>query len=123
MNLHDVVSGAIAGIEPDTQIRIRQNNGYQTAPDGSRTPLYKTIDTTGQIQNTSARELQQLAGLGVEGDIAMVWLDGSFDGVVRADKKGGDLFTFRGKAWLAVQVMEQWDGWCRVAVCLQSEGC
>lgn len=120
MNLHGIASPVIGAVNPYKPLRITQSTGYTTNAAGHRTPTTKIIDTTGQVQNTSARELQQLMGMGIEGDISMVWVVGNYGGVIRADRKGGDLFEIGGKCYLAVQVMESWPDWCRVAVCLQT---
>lgn len=119
MNLHGTVSGAIAAVNPFIPATIIRNTGYTTAPDGKRTPTTETITTELQFQNLNAQQLRQYEYLNLQTDAGAVFLNGSFDGVVRTDRKGGDIFEFNGKRWLAVQVMEQWPDWCKILVCLQ----
>jgi len=119
MNLHSIASGAIGSVNPFISMTITRNTGYTTAADGKRTPTTTTLTASGQWQNLNAKELEHLNALNIQGDLGAIYINGSYDGVVRADGIGGDVFTFNGKNWLVVQVMEQWPDWCKVVVCLQ----
>lgn len=121
MNLHGIVKGAIGVINPFIPVTIRQSiGGYTTAPDGSRTPNTNDIDAEIQKQSLNGAEVQQLSGLNLQGEMCAAYLEGNWQGVVRADQKGGDLFLFNNQTWLAVQVLESWPNWTRVALCRQS---
>lgn len=120
MNLHQIASGAIGSVNPFIPMTITRYQGYTTAADGSRTPnVESTTTTTGQWQNLNAKELQQLDNLNLEGDLGGIYLNGTWTGVVRSTGRGGDVFSFNGQSWLAVQVLENWPDWCKIAVCLQ----
>ena len=78
---------------------------------------------SGQVQPITTRDLQQLQGINLGGVHWKVYLEGEVDAIVRPEKKGGDLLTIstgrhQGK-WLCVQVLEQWQNWCLVAIVLQ----
>lgn len=121
MNLHGIVSGVIGAINPPIEVTIRQSiGGYTTAPDGSRTPNANDIAAEVQLQALTGKEIQQLEGLNLQGEMRAAYLAGDWEGVVRADQKGGDLFLFNNQTWLAVQILETWPDWSKVALCRQS---
>lgn len=120
MNLHSIVSGAISSVNEMIPMFFTINQGYTTASDGTRTPRTRIVNTEGQFQNITAKELQHLQGMNLQGDLGVVYVNGNFDGVVRSEKRGGDTVSFNNKCWLVVQVLEQWPDWCKLAICLQS---
>lgn len=121
MNLHGIVSGAIAAVNPLIELSIQVSAGYTTNADGSRTPVYETAATVpGQVQALQYRDLQQLDGLNIEGTRRAIYINGHVNGLVRAENKGGDLITTPdGSVWLVALVLEDWPDWCKVAVTLQ----
>lgn len=119
MNLHKIASSAISAVNPFVSVVFTINTGYTTDTDGTRIPTTTTTTTTGQFQNITAKELQHLQGMNLQGDLGVLFVNGSFDGVVRKDGKGGDTVTFSSNTWLVVQVLEQWPDWCKLAICLQ----
>ena len=128
MNLHGIVRGAITSVNPDVPATLRRSTGtYTTAPDGKRTPGY--VDTAGvmvQVQGLSAKDIQHMDALNIQGVLRSVHLNGDWQGVVRPLGQGGDLFRFSNPAgvmqwWLVVNVMETWPVWCRVIVALQTD--
>ena len=122
MNLHSIASGAIGSVNPFVPVTITRNQGYETAADGSRTPKLKIITgLDGQFQNITAKELQHINGKNLEGDLGIIYLNANYDGVVRPERRGGDVVSINGKCWLVVQVLENWPDWCKLAVCLQNE--
>lgn len=121
MNLHSIASNAIGSVNPFIDVVITRNQGYTTDTDGTRSPITTTINGNGQFQNLSAQELQQINGLNLEADLGAFYLNGNFDGVVRGQDKGGDIFTFNGQNWLVVQVLENWPDWSKMAICYQGE--
>jgi len=77
----------------------------------------------GQVQPITWRDLQLLDGINLQGTRAKIFVYGQVEGLVRVDKRGGDLITFPdGKVWLVAQVLEGWHtaGWCSVAATLQN---
>ncbi|WP_429322567.1 hypothetical protein [Paraburkholderia sp. GAS448] len=65
----------------------------------------------------------QLDGLNLQGERRALYLDGNWQGVLRAEVKGGDLVTLPDSSlWLIAHVLENWrmtSGWCKVAVTRQ----
>lgn len=121
MNLHNIVSGAIGAINPLQAANVQYSNGYTTAADGSQVPSYIEVDNVQvQVQALTAKELQHLASLNIQGVMKALYLNGNSQGVVRPLGQGGDLFTLVSGTWLVTTVLETWDtGWCKVAVTLQ----
>lgn len=120
MNLHGLVSGAIGIVNPHVPALIRRSEGYSTAPDGTQTPAYSAPRTVrAQVQSLTYKDLQQIAGLNIQGEARAVYLYGNLDGVLRPDQKGGDILTIRGERWLTVHVLETWPDWCKLAVVRQ----
>ena len=117
MNLHQIASGAISSVNPFIPMVFSINTGFTQSADYKRVPTFTTVTKSGQFQNLSAKELEQLNGLNLEGDLGAIYVNGEFDGVVRGLGKGGDKVTFNGKTWLVVQVLEQWPDWCKIAIC------
>jgi len=121
MNLHNIASGAIGAINPFQAANVQYSNGYTMAADGSQVPSYIEVDNVQvQVQALTAKELQHLAALNIQGVMKALYLNGNAQGVVRPLGQGGDLFTLVSGTWLVTTVLETWDtGWCKVAVTLQ----
>ena len=121
MNLHQIVSGAIGAINPFHTATVQYSSGYTTSADGSQVPQYTTVSGVQvQVQALSAKELQHLDSLNIQGVLRAIYLNGDVQGVDRPLGKGGDLFTLPTGNWLTTTVLETWDGgWCKVAVTLQ----
>lgn len=121
MNLHALVRSSIQAVNPDTYGTLRQSRGYSTADDGSQVPYYMDpIDVYLQVQPISTGDLEKLDGMNIQGELWAVYLNGrNWDGIVRADRRGGDMLTFFGHQHLVVNVLEQWPDWCKLAVVRQ----
>ena len=122
MNLHAMVSAAIARVNPFIPAILRQNTGYTTAADGTQVPQYREWEVSIQAQELSTSDLQKLDGLNVQGIRTGVYLNGNWNGVIRASREGGDILLFNGQTWLVVVVVEQWPDWCRLGVVQQNQG-
>ena len=127
MNLHAIVSPAIATVNPFQQFTIKTSTGYTTNPDGSRVPTYATSVASGQMQALTYKDLQHLDGLNLNGVQRAIYFTGEVDAIIRAAGKGGDVITdTNGNVYLVTQVLEQWDegssgpSWVKVAVTLQN---
>lgn len=122
MNLHQIVSGAIGIVNPFIEVTILRSAGYITDPDGTRVPAYETLTGPAQVQDLSSDDLKMLvdAGFNIQGGRKNIYINGSWAGVVRADKQGGDIFQFNNADWLVTMIAEQWPDWCKVIVTLQS---
>jgi hypothetical protein len=127
MNLHGLASGFVSSVNPLVEMRVRISDGYATNPDRSRTPQYKPdVVLLGQVQSLTFRDLQQIDGLNLQGIRRAIYFNGRIDGLVRSQKKGGDLVVGPdNQVWLVAMVLEYWPDWCKVAVTLQDDngGC
>lgn len=127
MNLHQIVSGAIGAINPFIPVTVQKSTGYTTDATGKRTPQFSNVATTGQVQALSGDDIKQLENLGIaiQGVMRSVYLNGDWQGLVRVDGTGGELFQFarpghsQPDTWRVTQVLETWPDWCKVAVTLQ----
>jgi hypothetical protein len=74
----------------------------------------------GQVQALTYQDIRQIESLNLQGTRRAVYFDGPIYGLVRADKKGGDLVTMPdGTVWLVALVLEIWPGWSKAAVTRQ----
>lgn len=121
MNLHGIASAYVSAVNPTQEVTVQQSTGYATLPNGQRTPTYAAPQTVeAQVQELTSDELQMMEGLGIQGESRAIYLNGQFAGAVRADKRGGDLFTLEdGSIWLVVKVLESFPDWTKVAVTRQ----
>ena len=123
MNLHGIVSGQIAAVNPFNTVVISESIGQKQNPDGSRTPLYNSFPVQAQIQALTGKDLRALDGLNLQGTMRGVYFYGDVEAIIRSLKKGGDLFTDSdNRVWLVTQVLETWDNsdWCKIACTLQN---
>ncbi len=123
MNLHSAVRGAIRNINPDIAATLRQSTGYVTDAGGKQWPAYADpIASTVQVQAVAGKDLEHTNGLNIQGVLRKVYLYGNWQGVVRADMRGGDLFQFSQvpgggvQRWKVYTVFETWSDWCAVVV-------
>jgi hypothetical protein len=122
VDLHSIVSGAIGTVNPFVLATLRQSDGYTTNADGTRTPNYVDTVMRIQVQPMSSDELKQVEGLNIQGNKTAIYLRGNWNGVVRVDRQGGDLFKFAGKTWLASVALENWPDWSKIMVVEQMDG-
>lgn len=121
MNLHNIVAGAISSVNPFQTASVSFSSGYTTNDDGTQVPQYEVVNYVPvQVQALTAKEIEHLAGLNIQGVMRAIYLNGNVQGVVRPVGQGGDLFQLPSGNWLVTTVLETWDtGWCKVAVTLQ----
>lgn len=127
MNLHGIVSGAIGTVNPFVTVSVNRSSGYTTSPDGTRVPTYTTITGVSvQVQSLTFADLRQLDSLNIQGTKRAIYVGQQIQGIVRASQEGGDVLTFpngtlpEGNTWLAVQVLENWADWQKIAITLQN---
>lgn len=121
MDLNAIANGAIQSVNPNIEAFVWINNGYRTEPDGSRVPDHlpgQYIQV--QKQALTQGDIRQLDKLNVQGADVAAYISGQWYGVIRKDRKGGDIFEIDGQKWLVVAVLEMWPSWSRVALCLQA---
>jgi len=106
-------------------VTIQASAGYTTDPDGSRVPAYADpVSIQAQVQALQYNDIQQIDGLNIQGERRAIYLNGDWNGVVRADQKGGDIITLPdGSVWIVAFVFENWsgtDGWVKVCATRQN---
>jgi hypothetical protein len=121
VNLHAIASGAIASVNPMSQATLLTSTGSTENADGSRTPTFAPPATiTVQIQSLQYQDIMKLEGLNIQGIRQKIYMNGDFEGLMRADQRGGDLIILPdGKTYIAAIVLENWPDWCCVAVTQQ----
>jgi hypothetical protein len=123
MNLHQIASGAITAVNPFITGTMFSSLGYTTAPDGERVPSYADpVVASIQVQQLTSEDLKQTEGLEIQGATRSVYLNGTWNGIVRPLIKGGDMLVFNNQNWLVVAVPESWPDWTKIIVCLQTQG-
>ena len=126
MDLHGIVRGAITSVNPDIYASLRRSIGYVTDAAGKQVPQYVTLGGMIQVQGVSAKDLEHIDNLNIQGVLRTVYIRGNWAGVVRVDQKGGDIMKFPqipGAAvqdWRVIHVKETWPNWCSVIVNLQT---
>lgn len=128
MNLHALVSGSVAAVNPHVTVSVQVSTGSTVQADGTRVPTYAAaVDVPAQVQPLSFRDLQQMDSLNISGTRKAFYLYGRVDGLVRDERKGGDLITMAdGTVWLVALISEQWyegatAAWCKALATLQNE--
>lgn len=127
MNLHGIVRAAINTVNPDIPATLRRSIGVKSHPDGRREPAFAEVMGRIQVQGTKSSDLRQIEALDLQGIFRKVYLRGDWQGAVRADIKGGDVFYFpqqqgmKPQKWAVVGVSETFADWCSVIVVLQTE--
>ena len=125
MNLHSIVSSAIASINPFMNVSVQTSLGSTMQPDGTQAPAYAApMSVVAQVQPITSTDLRRLEGLNLNGTQKAIYLNGSVDGVERVNLKGGDLITLPdGTVWLVSMILEAWSdtaGWTKAAMTLQN---
>lgn len=123
MNLHAIVNPIIAAVNPNVTGTLRVSTGNIVGRAGKQEPVYlSTPGVVMQFQALTAKDIEHLDNLNIQGVTRAVYLYGNVTGVVRPEAKGGDLLDALGKTWLVTVVFETWDtaGWCKVGVTLQN---
>ena len=123
MNLHGIVSGIISTVNPMITATLEQSTGYTTSDDGTQVPSYAApVRASVQVQALSSDELRLVEGLNQQGNKQAVYLNGNWQGLVRPDRRGGDLLKINGDTYLVLTVLENWPDWTKLAVVLQNGG-
>ena len=121
MNVHGLASTAISAVNPNVNVALNQSTGYTTNAAGLQTPTYAAQTALAQVQALSGPELRQVDALNIQGVKRKIWLNGDWEGVVRAMMKGGDKLTLPdGTTWLFVLIFERWADWTSAAIVMQT---
>ena len=125
MNLSAIVSAAIGEVNPPQTITIEPSTGYSTNAAGKSTPSFGTPQIVqAQVQPLQYNDLVMTDGMNLQGQRCKIYLQGDWNGIIRADQKGGDRLTLAdGTRWLVVIQAENWggaDGWTAVVCTRQN---
>jgi hypothetical protein len=123
MNLHSIVVGAVAAVNPQQTISIQVSKGATLGPDGKQTPNFMpAVSVSAQVQPLSTSDIQHVEAMNIQNIQKSIYINGHIHGLVRAKNKGGDLITLAdGSIWIVNVVFESWDtGWCKVGVTMQN---
>jgi len=121
MNLHGIASAAIGVVNPFRTADLWVSTGYTIADDGSQVPTYKIYPSVQvQLQEQNNAELRQDQSLNIQGDTKNVYLNGQWSGILRPERKGGDLLVIDGQKWLVTTASEIWPDWSKLVVTLQN---
>jgi len=122
MNLRGLANAVTSMVNPNTEATYLASDGYTTSPSGKRTPAFASgVPVLVQEQAMTGKDLQQISGLNLQGELKAMYVTGEWRAVSRPDVKGGDMVQTSRGTWLVAQVLENWDtaGWCKVAVVRQ----
>lgn len=124
MNLHAIVRPAITSVNPDITATLRRYQGEVMGAGRKPVPTYYPDESvTLQLQPLTKGDMMHVDGLNIEGLFKSIHINGALYSVNRTLKKGGDLFIIDGQTWLVIEPIELWNtGWCRLLVCLQTDG-
>ena len=116
MNLHGIVTPAVSAVNPPQRARVRYSDGYTVDTDGTQIPKYCEFTVDLQVQALTAKELQHLAEMNIQGVTHKIYAYGQLNSVIRDLQKGGDLVTLDCGDWKVVHVFESWPDWSAVGV-------
>jgi hypothetical protein len=121
MNLHAVASAAISSINPMSQVGILVSTGSTYNGDGSRTPTYNPPRiVSAQLQSLQYSDVMKLEGLNIQNVRDKIYLSGDLEGLIRADRRGGDLVIFPdGRTYVVAIILENWPEWTCAAITQQ----
>ena len=119
MNLHGIAGNAVSAVNPWKKATISRSNGYDSV-NFKQVPKYlQPEEVLVQSQSLTYNDLLQTDGLNVQGERKALYMSGNFNGVQRAEGKGGDILTIDGIDWLVAMVLESWPDWCKLCVTRQ----
>jgi hypothetical protein len=121
LSVFGIANRAISVINPHRRAKLRRAAGYTIAADGTQIPRYDEIgDLLVNVQSLSTTDLMKADGLNLQGNKNSVYLQGNWNGIIRADQTGGDILILDGYEWLVALVLESWPEWTKVLVTQQT---
>src|SRR6267378_4184572 len=95
IDVHGAANAAIQAVNPDILGTFYASTGFVINAQKKQVPSYAAgVTAPLQVQAVSARELQHLENLNVQGVLRSVHMYGDTQGVVRVNQQGGDLLYF-----------------------------
>lgn len=125
MNLHAIAGPIVSAVNPWQAAQWKASTGYTKDASYKQMPSYAApVDVMVQMQALTFKDLQQVAGINLNGEARAMYLNGNVQGVLRPDGQGGDLFILPdASVWLVVHILEPWNrtaGWIKCAVVRQT---
>jgi len=121
VNLRGTANSAASAVNPNVAAQIRRSSGYAIGAGARQVPVYSAAeDVFAQLQALDGKDLQQISGLNIQGEVKALFVHGIVKGASRPDGTGGDLVQIGSQAWLVVMVLEGWSGWTKAAVVRQA---
>lgn len=131
VNVRAIANRATSAINPNILASVRRCTGYLTTVGFHREPSYADpVDVVVQIQALTAKDLQHLDAMDIQGVECAAYSNVQLAAVDRKDQTGGDLVTFTNPAtgtsdtWLVTAILENWAtaSWGRVGLTKQIDG-
>lgn len=128
VNVRAIANRATSAINPNVLTSVQKCVGYSSGAGYHRTPDYApAVPVVMQVQALTAKDLQHLDSMNIQGAEHAVFTDSVLTPVDRANQTGGDLVEFTNPAtairnvWLVIAILESWGtaGWGRYALCKQ----
>lgn len=123
MNLHEVVAGAIGGVNRHETVTLWHCTGVSNTK-GVVTPAYEKTTIRAQVQRPSAADLELNERAARAKQAIRAWIDAPADTVNRMAQSVGDIIERSdGTYWLIVSVLESFagEGWLSVLAVEQIE--
>jgi hypothetical protein len=116
-----MVSDVVGNVNANRRVTVKRSIGYGKDASYRQTPKYRVISVEVNIQALSGSDIQRLNNLNIQAVLCACYVFGQFHAIVRQDGKGGDVFQFDDANWLAVQVLENWSHWTKLALQRQTD--
>lgn len=119
MNLHNLVSGLIGTVNPFIDVQMKVFVSESEDDSGKMVKVYAESTVNGQLQALSNDDLRHVDNLNITGIVKKFYVNGSFNGINRPRKTGGDFLIIGDETWMILQVLEEWPDWCSFVIQLQ----
>jgi len=120
INVRGLANSATSTVNNNAYITILSSNGYTIGAGRKQIPTYDPIVSgMAQTQALDNADLEKIQGLNMQGVYRSLYLQGALHGVIRKTGDGGDLISYNNQRWLVSKVIETWDDWTKVVICLQ----
>lgn len=120
LNLHDMVRGAIQGVNEDVPGTVYVSTG-RTVVRGITQPAFSAVAAALQVQALSHQRLLATRGALYAENRQTIYAYGNFSDLERPDQIGQGVIQIAstGQWFMIVQVVEWWPGWCHLEVTRQ----
>jgi hypothetical protein len=120
LNLHNVVSGALAIVNPFKELILIKQGGITYNPDGTTTTTPIEINTRGKMQPIGAEELQQMGVTVLDHRYYKFYITGDITQINQVLSLGCDFIICEGKKYNVVGTLDfSQDGWMKAMAYLE----